>query len=121
MKRSFPYFKPLAVAAATLMLCGAAHARDLTIASWGGAYQDAQRTVIFTPFAEAEGVKFLEDTYLGGYAQFQAMLDTGLIPWDVVQLETAELTHPIVPGLQPGLPLDVSLKSRGEGLSLELY
>ena len=93
MKRSFPYFKPLAVAAATLMLCGAAHARDLTIASWGGAYQDAQRTVIFTPFAEAEGVKFLEDTYLGGYAQFQAMLDTGLIPWDVVQLETAELTR----------------------------
>ena len=74
MKRSFPYFKPLAVAAATLMLCGEDHARDLTIASWGCAYQDAQRTVIFTPFAEAEGVKFLEDTYLGGYAQFLSLI-----------------------------------------------
>ena len=93
MKRSFPYFKPLAVAAATLMLCGAAHARDFTIAAWGGAYQDAQRTIYFTPFSKDEGVKFLEDNYLGGYAQFQAMLDTGLIPWDVVQLETAELTR----------------------------
>lgn len=92
-KSTYSCLKPLAGVAAAAMLCGVAEARDFTIASWGGAYQDAQRTVYFTPFSKDEGVKFLEDTYLGGYAQFQAMLDTGVYPWDVVQLETSELVR----------------------------
>ena len=68
-----------------------AQARDFTIASWGGSYQDVLREVYFKPFAEAAGIKFLEDTYLGGWAQFEAMQKTGVVNWDVVQVETSEL------------------------------
>lgn len=87
-------FKPLlATAVAVGMLSGAAEARDFTIASWGGSYQEAQREIYFTPFSQKSGTAFLEDVYLGGWAQFQAMQDTGQIPWDVVQVETSELVR----------------------------
>lgn len=53
-------FKPLfAVAAALGVLSGAAEARDFTIASWGGSYQEAQRDVYFTPFSQESGIAFL--------------------------------------------------------------
>lgn len=83
----------IAAAVATAALTGAAEARDFTIASWGGTYQDAQRKTFFTPFSKDNNIKFLEDTYLGGWAQFQAMQDTKVIPWDVVQVETSELAR----------------------------
>ena len=96
----------LALAAAVLLGAGPALARDFTIASWGGAYQDALRKAYFTPFAQEQKVKFLEDTYLGGWAQFKAMQETGNVPWDLVQVETSELTR----GCEEGLfiPLDYS-------------
>jgi putative spermidine/putrescine transport system substrate-binding protein len=40
----------VALAAMALVLSAAAPARDLTVVSWGGAYQDAQRDVYFKPF-----------------------------------------------------------------------
>ncbi|GAA2815149.1 ABC transporter substrate-binding protein [Aminobacter aminovorans] len=79
------------VASAGLAAPIGAAARDFTIASWGGAYQDGLREIFFTPFGKAEGVTFLEDTYLGGWAQFEAMKSTGVYNWDVVQVETTEL------------------------------
>ncbi len=36
-------------------LAGPAPARDLTVVSWGGAYQDAQREIYFEPFTAADG------------------------------------------------------------------
>ncbi len=70
---------------------GAVQARDFTIASWGGGYQDSQRKHFFKPFGDSKGIRVLEDTYLGGWAQFKAMQETGNRPWDVVQIETSEL------------------------------
>ena len=46
-----PRRSPLGVALATT-----AQARDLTVVSWGGAYQDAQKKVYFEPFKKATGV-----------------------------------------------------------------
>ncbi|WP_422367396.1 ABC transporter substrate-binding protein [Pelagibius sp.] len=71
----------------------AASARDFTVTAWGGAVQDAKRDIFFTPFAKAEGVKVLDDVYAGGWAPFKAMQDTGVVPWDIVQVETAELVR----------------------------
>ena len=68
-------------------------ARDFTIASWGGGYQDSQRKNFFKPFADSKGITVLEDTYLGGWAQFKAMQETNNWPWDVVQIETSELVR----------------------------
>ncbi len=68
-----------------------AQARDFTIVGWGGASQDRQRVLYFDPFAKEQKIPFKEDTYLGGWGQFQAMQSTGEVPWDVVQVETAEM------------------------------
>jgi len=86
-------------AAVAATFAGEALARDFTIASWGGGYQDSQRKHFFKPFADAEGIRVLEDTYLGGWAQFKAMQATGSRPWDVVQIETSELVRGCEEGL----------------------
>ncbi|MCB1741564.1 MAG: ABC transporter substrate-binding protein [Gammaproteobacteria bacterium] len=74
-----------------LMSSAAVSARDFTVVGWGGAAQDRQRAIYFEPFAKAQGISFKEDTYLGGWGQFQAMQDSGTTPWDVVQVETSEM------------------------------
>ena len=89
----------LATAVAGVTIAGGVQARDFTIASWGGGYQDSQRKHFFKPFADAKGIRVLEDTYLGGWAQFKAMQETNNRPWDVVQVETSELIRGCEEGL----------------------
>ena len=45
------------VTAASLVLSTAVLARDLSVVSWGGSYQDAQREVYFKPFMDKTKVK----------------------------------------------------------------
>lgn len=96
-------FSKLSLAAVLAITVGAAagvaEARDFTIASWGGGYQDSQRKHFFKPFADAKGINVLEDTYLGGWAQFKAMQETNTRPWDVVQIEQSELIRGCEEGL----------------------
>ena len=89
----------LSAAVASVAIAGSAQARDFTIASWGGGYQDSQRKHFFKPFGDSKGIQVLEDTYLGGWAQFKAMQETGNRPWDVVQIETSELIRGCEEGL----------------------
>ena len=81
-------------------------ARDFTVVGWGGAAQDRQRSIYFEPFAAQEKISFKEDTYLGGWGQFQAMHDSGVTAWDVVQVETSEMIR----GCEEGVftPIDWS-------------
>ncbi|MGX8013594.1 ABC transporter substrate-binding protein [Mesorhizobium sp. ORM8.1] len=83
----------------TLVSASAAHARDFTIASWGGQFSDSQRQNFFTPFGQAKGIKVLDDTYAGGWALFEAMLKTNTRPWDVVEVESSELARGCEQGL----------------------
>ena len=70
--------------AAITCAAGTASARDVTIAGWGGNYQDAQREAYFNVFAQKTGLKPIETTYLGGLAEIKAMADTGNVTWDFV-------------------------------------
>ena len=65
-------------------------ARDLTVVSWGGAYQDAQREVYFKPFM-ATGIKMAEESWDGGVGTLRAKIQGGNNNWDVVQVESDEL------------------------------
>ena len=94
-----PTLLALAALALGMAFAGSAAARDFTIASWGGGYQDSQRKHFFKPFGDSKGIQVLEDTYLGGWAQFKAMQETGNRPWDVVQVETSELIRGCEEGL----------------------
>jgi putative spermidine/putrescine transport system substrate-binding protein len=96
-----------AAGAAALTLPAAparAQQRDLTIVSWGGAYQEAQREVYFRPWMAARSERLLEETWDGGVGVLRARIRSGANSWDVVQVESEELLI----GAEEGLfePLD---------------
>jgi putative spermidine/putrescine transport system substrate-binding protein len=72
-------------------MAASAEARDLTVTSWGGNYQDAQRQVYFEPFSKLTGTKLVEDSWNGGVGTLRAKVEGGNSNWDVVQVEAEEL------------------------------
>jgi putative spermidine/putrescine transport system substrate-binding protein len=95
-----------AAAVAAFGLAGQAEARDLTVVSWGGSYQDAQEKVYFDPFSEDTGINLLEDSYNGGLAKIRSMVKTDSVTWDVVQLEAPALQRGCQQGLFAFIPWD---------------
>jgi putative spermidine/putrescine transport system substrate-binding protein len=80
-----------ALAAASLSTPALAQSRDLTLVSWGGAYQDAQRDVFFRPWMQRASQRMLEETWDGGVGVLRARMASGANNWDVVQVESEEL------------------------------
>jgi putative spermidine/putrescine transport system substrate-binding protein len=76
-----------------------ASAQDLTVTSWGGSYQDAQREIYFEPFKQETGINLVEDVWNGGVGAIRAKVEGGGQEWDVVQVEAEEL----VLGCEEGL------------------
>ena len=68
-----------------------AQARDLTVVSWGGNYQDAQKKIYFEPFAKKAGKPVLDESWDGGIGVIAAKIKAGVPNWDVVQVESEEL------------------------------
>ena len=84
--------KALAIGATAFAFAGtAAQARDLTIVSFGGTFQDAQRELFIKPFAAKLGKPVLDEAWEGGYGVLQAKVKAGQPNWDVVQVEAEEL------------------------------
>ena len=107
MLRFTTSFSIVAAAAVTAALAAsAAQARDLSVVSWGGAYQEAQKKVYFAPFTAATGVKMTDESWDGGVGVLRAKVQGGASTWDVVQVESEELAL----GCEEGLfePLDFS-------------
>ena len=81
----------------TLTLCGlallasGAQARDLTVASWGGAYQDVQREIFFKPYTQASGNKVVDDSWEGGIGLLRTRAESDDGGWDLVQVEGEDL------------------------------
>ena len=80
----------IAAVALAMTAAAQAEARDLTVTSWGGSYQDAQRKVFFEPYTQETGVKLLEDSWDGGIGPLRAKAE-GAPTWDLVQVEADEL------------------------------
>ena len=55
----------------------------LTVVSWGGSYQAAQRNAFFEPFAKQFGINVVEDSPAGS-TKIMAMVKSGKVTWDVV-------------------------------------
>jgi putative spermidine/putrescine transport system substrate-binding protein len=92
------------IGALLALAAGPALGADLTVTSFGGAYQDAQRKVYFEPFKQATGIDLVEDVWNGGVGTIRAKVEGGGHEWDVVQVEADEL----VIGCEEGLyePID---------------
>lgn len=88
------------------LAAGAAAARDLTVVSWGGTYQDAQRELFFKPFSEKLGKPVLDESWDGGYGVLQSKVKAGTPNWDVVQVEAEELALGCADGIYEKLDWD---------------
>jgi putative spermidine/putrescine transport system substrate-binding protein len=81
----------MAAAGLGLVAFGALANRPLTVVSWGGAYQDAQKKVYFEPF-KATGVQMIDESWDGGVGVLRSKVQGGTDSgWDVVQAESEEL------------------------------
>jgi putative spermidine/putrescine transport system substrate-binding protein len=87
-KMSFQLSNALCGAALLAVTAGASHAADsLTIASWGGAYQESQAKAFFEPFKKESGANIVTDEWSGETAKLKGMVETGTTNWDVVDVE----------------------------------
>src|SRR3954447_6523820 len=77
-------------AALSSVALGAWAQHDLTIVSWGGAYQDGQKEVFFKPF-NATGTNLIDEARDGGIGVLRTKIKGGNNNWDVVQVEADEL------------------------------
>ncbi|MDP1723556.1 MAG: ABC transporter substrate-binding protein [Alphaproteobacteria bacterium] len=66
---------------------------DLSIVSFGGITQDAQREVFFEPFSKESGKKIKEINYNGGISQIAEMAKKDKSEWDLVQVEASDLVE----------------------------
>ena len=72
---------------------------QLTFASYGSAYQDAQNEAMLTPWAEETGATVTNDSPTS-YAKIEQMVDSGNVVWDVVD------TEPFYPAQNCGTTLE---------------
>jgi putative spermidine/putrescine transport system substrate-binding protein len=85
--------KKLSVLFTVALLAGTAFAAtaragdELTITSWGGAYQDSQRKAYYEPY-NAAGNKVTEAEYNGEVAKIKAMVEANAITWDVIDVDS---------------------------------
>lgn len=87
-------------------------ARDLTVVSWGGSYQDAQRKIYFEPYLAKSGKPLLDEAWDGGIGVLQAKVKAGAPNWDVVQVEAEELALGCADGLFEKIDWDKLDKDR---------
>lgn len=82
-------------------------AESITVVTWGGAYGRASRLAVLEPFSAETGVEVKIEDYNGGLAQIRAQVETGIVTWDVVDLEIPDLVR----GCDEGLLQEVDVES----------
>ncbi len=96
---------------------GARGPEPLVVASFGGAWQDAQRAAIFAPFEKETGIPIVEKVYDGGYEELRRRAESG--EWDVVDVEPAELLRGAADGIFE--PIDYSGIDRSDLLASAVH
>ena len=71
----------------------------MTMVSWGGAYGRATDQALLQPFSADSGVRMSMEDYNGGLAEIRAQVETGNVHWDVVDLESSDVTRGCDEGL----------------------
>lgn len=101
-----PFIKLGMATAAVLASATLAHARDLTVTSWGGAYQNAQTEAYFAPFRQQTKIPLIDESWDGGIGVLRTKVEGGNATWDVVQVESEELAAGCDEGLFEKLDFD---------------
>ena len=90
----------------------AADDAPLTVLSWGGAYERAQRAALFEPYTASTGRRIEVAQYDGGLAGLRRAAAAGEVPWDVIDMTRSEamaaceegLLRPLSPSLLAPAP-----------------
>jgi len=98
--------KTFAVSTLLIGLAFQVQAETLTVVSFGGQNKDAQEKAFYKPFTAAGKGDIQAGEYNGEMAKIRAMVQTGQVGWDIVEVEGPELRR----GCDEGLfePLDWS-------------
>ena len=92
-------FHLYATAAAALLACGLASAKDLTVVNFGGANGNAQKVAFVQPYEKQTGNKIVGVEYNGEQAKVKAMVEAKRVTWDLVEVETGDLARGCEEGL----------------------
>ncbi|WOH75613.1 ABC transporter substrate-binding protein [Bradyrhizobium sp. NDS-1] len=88
MKKSYMIAGALAMTSLAVAALGPAKlafaGSQLTVTSYGGARQAAERKAYFEPYVKQTGVKITEEEYLGEISKIRAMVESKSVSWDVV-------------------------------------
>lgn len=76
----------VALASAIAPSLASAQSSQIVFTSWGGTTQAAQKTNWAEPFAASSGIKVVMDGPTD-YGKFKAMVESGNVAWDVVDVE----------------------------------
>lgn len=87
-------------AAALALVAGGAFAqqKSVTIASWGGSYQEAQSKALFQPASAKTGIRVKEETY-GGMADVRLQVSSGQVTLDIVASGSGSAARAAAEGL----------------------
>jgi putative spermidine/putrescine transport system substrate-binding protein len=70
-----------------------AMAADLTVIDFGGANKQAQIKAFYQPWEKSSGDKIISGDYNGEMAKVKAMVDTNSVSWNLVEVESPELSR----------------------------
>lgn len=79
-----------ALAACLAPVASVAFAADLTFASWGGEYAEAQEAAFVQPWMAETGKSVVVVAFDGAVAGLQRQVEDGAVEWDVVDIERAD-------------------------------
>jgi len=67
---------------------------ELTVVSYGGgAYQESHRKAFVQPFQQITGVRVNSVVWNADYGKLKAMVESGRVPWDVVEVTEAQFAR----------------------------
>jgi len=90
--------KTLALAAAAALALPVLAQTQITVVNFGGANGNAQKKAFYEPIEKA-GVKVVPVEYNGEQAKIKAMVETKKVTWDVVEVESPDVTRGCDEGL----------------------
>ena len=110
MKKTLCIAVVLAMVVCMLALAGGQgegqKAKEIVLSSWGGTYEENVIKAMVTPFEAQTGIKVVVTSY-PDFAKIKAMVDTGNIEWDVVDVEDRMFRRGLKEGLFEKLDFSV--------------
>jgi len=91
--------KPIVAACAVFTAFASQAATELTVVNFGGANGNAQKVAYFAPYEKATGNKVIGVEYNGEQAKIKAMVESKKVNWDVVEVESPDVTRGCDEGL----------------------